>query len=335
MPPVKLTRRAFLRLTALVGIGAGLSALQRLTEPVGPLTYFRWMARGKWQQTQPAARVALAKCPDYEADILSCLRGLWAQGQMPDLRGKRLLVKPNLVDYIENHPATTDARVVAAVVDYLAEAGAAEIVVGDGPAFRRDALPVAEGCGLLAELRSRGISFVDLNYDDPQPVPARDGWLRRSPTLWLPRHVREADYIVSVPKLKTHHWALVSLSMKNLLGVVPGCRYGWPKNMLHINGFLPSILGVYASLPPVLAVIDGIVGMQGDGPLFGTPVPHGFLAVGSDPVAVDTICAGLMGFPLEDVTYLATAGWAGLGQTGRIELRGDTSDLQRHYKLVE
>jgi uncharacterized protein (DUF362 family) len=213
----------------------------------------------------------------------------------------------------------------------LSELGAAQITVGDGPAFRRDAWPIARGSGLLAVLEARHVPFVDLNYDDPQPVPTRDGWLRRSPVLWLPRHVREADLIVSVPKLKTHHWAVASLSLKNLFGVVPGVRYGWPKNMLHINRFNASILGVYQALPPVVAVVDGIVGMEGDGPLFGTPVAHGLLAAGRDPAAVDVICSGLMGLPLEG--HLEIARKTGIGQTTRIETRGTPRDrLQRVYR---
>jgi len=122
------------------------------------------------------------------------------------------------------------------------------------------------------------------------------------------------------------------LSLKNLLGLFPGARYGWPKNSIHFNGITASILGLYQILPPVLAVVDGIIGMEGDGPLFGTPVQHGLLAVGKDAVAVDVICADLMGFDLHEVDYLSMAAWAGIGQTTRIEARGvPTEKLQRQY----
>jgi uncharacterized protein (DUF362 family) len=142
-----------------------------------------------------------------------------------------------------------------------------------------------------------------------------------------------ADYIVSVPKLKTHHWAGVTLSLKNLYGVIPGSRYGWPKNMLHINSIQASILGIYTVMPPVLAVVDGIVGMEGDGPLFGTPVEHGVLAVSSDPVAVDIVCTGLMGFDYEDIPHLSIAAWAGLWKSAHIETVGaDPASLTRKYQ---
>jgi uncharacterized protein (DUF362 family) len=219
------------------------------------------------------------------------------------------------------------------VLDLLAGLGADQVVVGDGPSFRREAWPVVEACGLAAELSARNAEFVDLNYDDPRPVPVRDGWFRDVTELWLPRHVREAELIVSIPKVKTHHWAGVSLSLKNLLGVVPGTSYGWPKNMLHINGLPLSILGVYQIARPVVAIADGIVGMEGDGPLFGAPVQHGLLAVGCDPVSVDTICAQLMGFPSDDVIHLWLARWAGLGEGAEIETLGaSTERLRQQYQ---
>lgn len=334
MPKKIISRRAFLRLAGLATIGAGIAFLHWKTSPVGIVKYLRWAARGlKKRFIGPPAIVALGRCPAYGGDELACLRSLWQQAEMPDVKGKRVLVKPNLVDFIDGRPVTTAAEVVGAVVDLLVELGAREIIVGDGPCFRREAWPVVEASRLAVVLGQRKVRFVDLNYDDPQPVPVKDGWLRRSPVFWLPRQVLEADMIVSVPKLKTHHWAGVSLSMKNLIGVVPGARYGWPKNIVHVNGITPSILGLYQILPPVVAVMDGIVGMEGDGPLFGTQVSHGLLAVGCDPVAVDVTCAQLMGFSVEAIQHLAVAAWAGVGQASRIEVRGvPREQLQRHYQ---
>src|SRR4030042_877193 len=156
-----------------------------------------------------------------------------------------------------------------------------KVVVGDGSAFRRDTYSVVKSSGLSQELDSRGIEFIDLNYDELVPVKA---------------------------------------------------RYGWPKNIIHMNGISPVILGLYQSLPPVVSVIDGIVGMEGNGPLFGKPVQHGLLAAGCDPLAVDIICAQLMGFSIDTIPHLSGGAWAGVGQARRIETRGVSPDqLQRHY----
>jgi uncharacterized protein (DUF362 family) len=252
---------------------------------------------------------------------------------MPEVQGKRILVKPNLIDIIQGRDTTTSPEVVGAVLDVLTEQGAGEIAVGDGPGFHQDARAVARISGVLEVVEQRGVPFVDLNYDNPQPVPVNDGWLRREEVLWLPRHAIEADLIVSVPRLKTHHWSGVSLSMKNLFGLVPGARYGWPKNMLHFNGISATILGIYRILPKVVAVVDGIRGMEGDGPLFGTPVAHGMVVAGEDALAVDVTCAGLMGFEIEEVEHLALGAWAGVGQAAQIEVRGAVpEDLKRQYE---
>ncbi len=330
----RISRAAFIRLVTLAGIGAGLAVLNKVTKPVGPVNFLRWKTRGLYQQNfgKPAV-VALAECPDYQSDIKARLADLWRQAQMPAVQGKKVLIKPNLVDAIQGHPATTSPAVVGALIDLLHELGAAEVSVGDGPAFRRDAQPVADETGMQEAVNRRGLRFIDLNYDNPQPVPALDGWFAGTKNLWLPQRVREADLIVSLPKMKTHHWGGVSLSMKNLLGILPGSRYGWPKNYLHINGLTSSIIGMHQVLPHVVAIIDGIQGMEGDGPMFGTPVPHGLLAAGKDTVAVDVTCAKLMGFELADVDHLFLASWAGVGQASHIEIQGAAAErLQRQYQ---
>ena len=243
------------------------------------------------------------------------------------------MVKVNLLDEVENNIATTNPKVVGAVLSLLGELGARQLVVGDGSAFRRDTISVAKTSGLMQVLDSYGIPFIDLNYDELVPTRVRDGWIRKTDTLWLPRHVTEADLIVSVPKLKAHHWAGVTLSLKNLLGVISGSRYGWPKNIIHINGINATILGLYQSLPPVVSIIDGIIGMEGNGPLDGKPVQHGLLAMGQDPLAVDIICAKLMGFSIDAVPHLIGAALAGIGQGEKIETRGVSPNLlQKHYE---
>jgi uncharacterized protein (DUF362 family) len=333
MAKPEISRKAFIRIAALAGIGAGVAIIDRNTQPVGALNFVRWMVRAQVNKLKSPAVVALGGCPGYGDDILGCLERSWELAEMPNIQGSSVLIKPNLVDSIQDHPATTAPEVVGGIIDLLNKRGVREIVVGDGSAFRRDTGSIVHSVGLMEVLGHRGVPFVDLNYDDPQPVKARDGWLRRSKLLWLPKHVLQADYIISIPKLKTHHWAGVSFSLKNLLGVLPGSRYGWPKNIIHMNGINASILAVYQVMPPVLAVVDGIVGMEGDGPLFGTPVEHGFLAVGKDPVSVDAVCAQLIGVPIDSIPYINIAGWAGVGEIERIETRGiPPEELHKQYQ---
>ena len=122
--------------------------------------------------------------------------------------------------------------------------------------------------------------------------------------LWLPRTVLDADFLVSMPKIKTHHWSGVTLSMKNMFGVVPGARYGWPKNILHWKGIQESILDLCATVPVHFVIADGIVAMEGNGPLNGTPRRLGTIVLADDPVAADATCARLMGFEPERITHI-------------------------------
>ncbi len=333
MPKRVFSRRAFIRMAMLGGIGAGVAYIQHQTSEMGLLNFLRWSIRGQLKKLEPAAVVGLGRCDSYDADLHKALRDLWAISEMPAIQGKSILVKPNMLDQVDENIATTHPLIIAALIDLLGELGASKVSVGDGSAFRRDTYSVARSCGLAQVLDSRGIPFIDLNYDELVPVDVHDGWIRNTTVLWLPQHVVQADLIISVPKLKAHHWAGVTLGLKNLLGVIPGSRYGWAKNIIHINGINATILGLYQSLPPVISVVDGIIGMQGNGPLGGTPVQHGLLAMGSDPLAVDTTCAQLMGFSIEAIPHLHGAALAGIGQANKIETRGvPASQLQQHYE---
>jgi uncharacterized protein (DUF362 family) len=131
--------------------------------------------------------------------------------------------------------------------------------------------------------------------------------------LYLSKTVAEADVFVSLPKLKTHHWAGATLSLKNLFGILPGICYGWPKNELHWRGIPNSIVDIALTHTPHLAIIDGIVGMEGDGPLAGTAKHVGAVVMGLDLLAVDATGCRLMGLPPERLPTLRLAEQKRLG----------------------
>jgi uncharacterized protein (DUF362 family) len=140
--------------------------------------------------------------------------------------------------------------------------------------------------------------------------------------------VVEADVVVSMPKMKTHHWAGVTLSLKNCFGCVPGRVYGWPKNVLHWAGLTEAIVDVAAVVRPDLQIVDGIVGMQGNGPIQGTAMPAGLLVFGDDPVATDVTAARLMGFDASRVPSIVEAArFLGQGDPDRIQQVGE--DVER------
>ena len=152
-------------------------------------------------------------------------------------------------------------------------------------------------------LRDEKIRFVDLNRDQLIRTPLRSHYMGMR-SLWLPRTVLEADFLVSMPKIKTHHWAGVTLSMKNMFGLVPGARYGWAKNILHWKGIQESILDLCAAVAVHFVIADGIVAMEGNGPLNGTPRLLRKIVLADDPVAADATCARLMGFEPERIVHI-------------------------------
>jgi uncharacterized protein (DUF362 family) len=107
-----------------------------------------------------------------------------------------------------------------------------------------------------------------------------------------------------MPKVKTHHWTGVTLSMKNMFGIVPGSRYGWPKNVLHWAGIHESILDICATVRPHFVIADGIIAMEGDGPLNGTAKPLHRILLSDDPVAADAELSRLLGVPPDHVRYI-------------------------------
>jgi uncharacterized protein (DUF362 family) len=116
-----------------------------------------------------------------------------------------------------------------------------------------------------------------------------------------------------MPKLKTHHWAGVTLGMKNLFGVVPGVKYGWPKNLLHMNGIVRSIVELAASVPVAYTIVDGIEGMEGDGPIMGTAVHSHCLLFGRSVYSVDWVATRVMGLDPAKLPVIGLASAAGFG----------------------
>ena len=145
--------------------------------------------------------------------------------------------------------------------------------------------------------------------------------LTKLENLYLSRTIASADVVISLPKLKTHHWAVATLSLKNLFGTLPGICYGWPKNELHWRGIDNSIVDIALTRTPDLAVVDGIIGMEGDGPLNGTAKHMGALIMGNDLLAVDATCCRLMMLDPERLGYLVLGAAKKLGLLKAAEIQ--------------
>lgn len=148
------------------------------------------------------SRVAIISASQYSEGLVDSV----AQGIHLfkfDLRGKSILLKPNLVEYIAGVEVNTNPILVGAAAEELLQLGAKRVVVGEGPGHQRDTYLVLVESGLHGQLRSQGIEFVDLNRDELVKVPTRANFTGLD-HLWLPRTALTSDFIVSMPKVKTH-----------------------------------------------------------------------------------------------------------------------------------
>jgi uncharacterized protein (DUF362 family) len=320
-------RRAFLK-TALVGAAAA-PLLLRCSDGRP-----RWRPEAALRSARSS--VAVLGAGDYERPLEDVVRrGLEMCGV--DVAGRRIVLKPNLVEYDPDGVINTHPAVVAATLAVLRSAGAREVIVAEGPGHQRDTEYLLTASGLYDILREHDARYVDLNHDAVRPVSLRSSFTELG-TLYLPATVLDADLLISMPKLKTHHWAGVTLSMKNLFGIVPGAVYGWPKNVLHWAGIPGSIIDVNSSITvPRFNIVDGVVGMEGDGPIMGTARRAGVLVFGADPVAVDATCSSLMGVDPEKVRYLRDAGdFLGNVRLDDIEQLGENPmRLKQDFELVD
>ena len=139
------------------------------------------------------------------------------------------MLKPNLIDYDPDRPLNTHPAMIAAAISALRQLGAQEVIVAEGSGHNRDMEMILEQTGVDQVLRDEKVRFVDLNSDAISPVPLVSNYTKLS-QFFFPNTILGADLVVSMPKLKTHHWAGATLSLKNLFGTIPGVKYGWPKN---------------------------------------------------------------------------------------------------------
>jgi uncharacterized protein (DUF362 family) len=238
--------------------------------------------------------------------------------------GESVLVKPNL--HANADPATasvTDPALVGAILDWLRERGAGEILVADGPFFgNTEPEQNFLETGMAAVVEARGAQWRAVNGG-----PWRE--FRDFSPYWPPlvRIFEPAftyDRIINVAVAKTHMDCLVTLGMKNLKGLV----HPEEKALFHQLGDLDRALQVLNQVVrPDLTVVDGTLGMEGLGPHAGTVAEWGYLFAGRETVAVDAVAAPAMGAEIQGVRAIRYAIEAGVVDPARIEVRGEDPAL--------
>ncbi len=211
--------------------------------------------------------------------------------------GQNVLLKPNLLaGKAPELAVTTHPAIVRAVAEMALEAGGA-VSLGDSPGIG-NAVNVARKCGIMAVVEELGLTFAP--FETARKIRPRG---RTFQELEVAEALLEADVVINLPILKTHQMMGLTCAVKNMFGAIVGLR----KPRLHLQAgndkalFALMLLELCEQLKPTLSIVDAVVGMEGDGPGSGDPVAIGALLAGTNPLAVDTVAAELVGLRPEQV----------------------------------
>jgi uncharacterized protein (DUF362 family) len=289
------------------------------------------LAAGCSQRTQnvPLRRhnVSIIRASSYSVDLEISIRKILIEHNVP-IRGKRVVLKPNLVEFSPAAPINTNPVFVAATASAFEALGAASIQIAEGPGHRRTTLDMAEAAGYFESVSKFEDRFTDLNLDEITKIRLRTPFSSLK-ELYLPHTVLGCDLLVSLPKMKTHHWAGATLAMKNLFGVVPGGVYGWPKNVLHWAGINECVADLHNLFPRQFCLVDGIEAMEGNGPILGSAKMAGVIIAGAHPPSVDATCCHIMQIDPTKVNYLNLVGQPAVQQIGEM-----IASVQTEFKLL-
>jgi len=361
-PTCRLSRRELLKLGALAGAGVACGGIGALGGCAGP-----WPALPTELSASPSpalGRVTVAAGRGRDLGLIT-RQALAALGGMEAIvsPGQTVFIKPNFLTAGLGRPEPTltgeitKVEVVVAVAEECLRAGAAEVIIGDGAQVRQfdwEELRTLDGSTHLAAEADRlnadydgQVALACLNADSPEwdVLPAPRSRLEQ---IYVSSLAVRADRIISIPVLKTHRHAQLSLSLKNFMGVTPIARYGGGseargRSALHraVGGPESCFLDIVEALRPDLAVIDGSIGCEGYGPWVrpgeGRTVDlrerlgDWLVLASTDLVAADATAARILGYEPARVRHIRLAHEAGLGQAAaeQIALVGPALDELR------
>jgi uncharacterized protein (DUF362 family) len=269
--------------------------------------------------------VALTRCEDYDAGRVAqaVRRQFELLGGLERFvkRGDAVLLKPNMIAprSHRNSAAQTHPAVILETARLLKDFGARPFVA-DSPAWT-NATTCARALELTEPLQKLGVPIREL--DAPRKCRLGPG----KPRVGIATAALEADAIINLAKFKAHQQLVATFAVKNMFGCVSGKR----KAIWHFKKggdpavFCEMLIDIYRYLHPVLTIIDGIVVMEGQGPIRGPSRPLGWLIGGADPIACERLCCRLVDIPPEQVPIIATATRIGFGcpDLGQVEILGD------------
>jgi uncharacterized protein (DUF362 family) len=341
MSKSKISRRRFISTASAVAMGSAAFGINTFNKKYLP---------GKSQkETVSIARIRgndISGAVEEAIDLLGGIEAATAGKQ-------KIMLKPNLV--IADFNSTTKVEVVKTLARLMQQAGKL-VSIGEGSAAgvgfnvindeifktkKREILDklqqdVFDTLGYTEMTKSLNIPLVNLHSGDITEVSLKNGYAAKS--VKIHRSLTEIDLLCSVPVMKTHNLATVTLAMKNLIGLYPGTEYYSVRSWLHDKaaeagspGIAYEIIDMNNAVKTGLSVIDASTAMEGDGPTGGTLVEMGLIIAGTSPLAADMVGAWLMGFEPEEIPAIVLAHQSGMtpATLGDIEIKGVRPDQCR------
>ena len=247
-------------------------------------------------------KVAITHCNTYsDEDLYPALKEIIREGNMPDVRGKKILLKPNILsDANPDKAITTRPEVLKNLIIILYEMGAKKIYVGDSPGISGQHF-TPKHSGIYDVCKTTGATWIQFSKKTENiRIPFTYGKKLPIPTI-----LHEVDYLFSIAKMKTHQLMYMTGCVKNMFGLVPGLHKSH-SHMLYPTreSFSRMIAGLYQIATPDFSILDGIVSMEGPGPAGGFPRHTGLLFASIDATAVDASCAFVMNYAIDEIPLL-------------------------------
>jgi len=272
----------------------------------------------------PNPTVILSRCTDYSRPGITeaIQRQFELLGGLEKFvsPGDTVLLKPNFIaPRSRRHATQTHPAVIIETARLLIDFGAKPFV-GDSPAWG-NIFTCVKALRLEEPLKKLSVPVKQLD----KPKKCRIG--TKNTIVGISSVALDADIIINLPKFKSHQQLVATFAVKNMFGCVSGKR----KALWHFakgknaEDFCELLIGIFKFLNPVLTIIDGVIAMDGTGPIKGRARYLGWLIGGTDPIACETICAKLVGIEPEDVPIIKTARQIGFGcsDPAKIQILGD------------
>ncbi|MHB0914881.1 MAG: DUF362 domain-containing protein [Thermoleophilia bacterium] len=281
-----------------------------------------------------SSQVSIIKCADYDEEavedaIRNSLELIGGIGQVVT-PGDTVLLKVNLLSpSTPDEAVTTHPSVVKAMIRLVVESGGQPVVadapgymfaVGEGEALRKSGImAVAEAMGV------RAIQFENVDNPFVKVAVPDAAWIHE---IMASRLALEADVIINLPKLKTHSQTWYTGAVKNMFGCVDSATRKKAHNLGEYSRFSGALVDIYSALKPQLAIMDAVVGMEGEGPQQGKPKQTGLILASQDSVAIDAVAAAIVGFGSSEILAVMKASGRGLGSgdLDQIEVLGERID---------